>query len=232
MANTEINEPQEDQLENVENQLGRTEQYIENNKEKLFTILAVIVLLIVAVMAYFKYFKAPKEERAAAEMFMAEQNLEKDSFKLALNGDANYPGFLKIIDNYGSTKAGNNAHYYAAVCYLHIGEFDKAIEMLKGFSSSDPTIEPLSIGLMGDAYSEKGNNDEAVSYYKKAADKAAKNDFIAPYILQKLANTYEIQQKYQDALNIYEKIKTEYPLSREGALAEKYIQAMKIKLGK
>ncbi|MBQ3690850.1 MAG: tetratricopeptide repeat protein [Bacteroidales bacterium] len=234
MANTEINENEnQDQLENVELSLGRTEQYIEKNKEKIFMGIGIVVAVILGIMAYSKLIKTPRENKAASQMFMAEQYFERDSFNLALNGDNNgYPGFLGIIKEYSGTKAANNAKYYAGVCYMNLGDFDGAIRQLEDFSSSDPMLEPVSIGLLGDAYMEKGMADKAQGYYQKAIAKAQNNNFIAPVYLQKLGISYEAAQKYQDALNVYEKIKTDYPASNEARTADKFIEAMKLKLGK
>jgi len=232
MANTQNNENGNDQLASVESSLGRTEMFIEDNKDKFLIGLGIIVLVIFGIYAYNKFIKAPKENNAASQMFMAEQYLERDSFNLALNGDSNYPGFLEIIREFSGTKAANNAKYYAGVCYMNLQDFDNAIKQLEGFTSSDPMLEPVSIGLLGDAYLEKGLTDKAESNYKKAISKAEKNNFIAPIYLQKLGVLYEESQKFEDALKIYERIKSEYPSSNEGRNADKYIQAMKIKLGK
>lgn len=233
MANIEQNEDlQQDQLENVENSLGKTEMFIEENRDKFLMGIGIVVLIIFGVWGYLKFIKAPKETNAAEQMFQAEQYLQRDSVNLALNGDNNYPGFLTIIDKYSGTKAANNAKYYAGVCYMKLGQFDEAIKMLDGFSSSDPNLEPIAIGLAGDAYMENGDVAKAESNYKKAADKAKENDFVAPIYLQKLAVAYEKQQKFNEALAAYENIKDNYPSSSEARNAEKNIQAMKIKLGK
>jgi tetratricopeptide (TPR) repeat protein len=233
MANIEEQQNQEqDQLENVEVTLGRAEMFIEEHREKLFLILGIIVALILGVWAYLKFIKNPKEINAAAQMHQAELYLERDSVNWALNGDGNYPGFLQIIDNYSSTKAGNNAKYYAGACYMKLGQFDQAIKMLEGFSSSDPILEPMSIGLIGDAYMEKGDVDKAISQYGKAVAKAGDNKFVAPLFMQKLAVAYEKQQKLADALSVYEKIKSNFPASTEAREAQKMIQALGQKLGK
>ena len=100
MANTEENNEQQDQLEIVESKFGKTEQYIEENRNRIFTVIAVIAIIILGFMAYQKYIKKPKEEKAAAQMFQAENYFERDSFNLALNGDGNYPGFVKIMSEY------------------------------------------------------------------------------------------------------------------------------------
>ncbi|MCQ2252778.1 MAG: tetratricopeptide repeat protein [Bacteroidales bacterium] len=233
MANTQ-NEEQQGQLDQVEMdlQIGKAEQFVETNQNTIFIVLGAVILIIIGIWGYNKYVKAPKEVNAAAQMHMAELYFENDSINLALNGDGNYPGFLNIIDNYSSTDAANNAKFYAAACYMRLGQFDQAIKMLGDFSTSDPMLEPESIGLMGDAYMEKGETAKAVDLYKKAADKAKGNNLLAPIFLKKLGTAFEKDQKWEDALKIYETIKKDYPTSNEGALADKFIQAMKIKLGK
>ncbi len=232
MANTEQNEEQQDQLENVENSLGRAEMFVEENRNKLFTILTVVVVIILGVWAYFKFVKEPRERNAAAQMHQAELNLQRDSIKWALDGDGNYPGFLQIINDYSGTKAANNAKYYAGACYMKLGKYDEAIKMLDGFSSSDPILEPVSIGLTGDAYMEKGDVDKAASLYGKAVAKAGDNKFVAPLYMQKLAVAFEKQQKYADALGVYENIKANFPTSTEAREAQKMIQSLGQKLGK
>lgn len=232
MENTQNEEQQQDQLEVVENSLGKTEQFIEENQNKLLMGLAIVVLVILGVWAYFKFVKGPGETRAAAQMYQAELYLEADSINLALNGDANYPGFLQIIDKYSGTKAANNAKYYAGVCYMRLGQFDQAIKMLDGFSSSDPMLEPESKGLMGDAYMELGQTAKAMDMYNSAVKKAKGNDFMAPIYLKKLAVAYEKEQKFADAIKAFEIILADYPRSQEAMEAEKNIKALKIKLGK
>lgn len=227
MANKEQNQEQ-DQLENVESSLGRAEMFVEENRQTFLLVIGIAVAIMLGVWAYFKFVKGPKENNAAAQMHQAELYFEQDSIKFALNGDGNYPGFLGIIDNYSGTKAANNAKYYAGACYLRLGQYDEAIKMLEGFSTSDQMLEPMSAGLIGDAYMEKGETDKAASYYGKAVNKAGDNKFVAPYYMLKLAVAYEKQQKTQDALGVYEKIKANFPTSTEAREAMKMIQ----KLGK
>ncbi len=234
MANTQNEEQQGqvDQVEEMDLQIGRAEQFVETNQNIIFIVLGAIILIIVGIWGYSKFIKGPKEVNAASQMHMAELYMQVDSINLALNGDGNYPGFLNIIDNYSGSSAANNAKFFAAACYMRLGQYDQAIKMLNDFSTSDPILEPESIGLMGDAYMEKGEISKAQDYYKKAVSKAKDNSLLAPIYLKKLGTAYEKEQKWADALNVYESIKSDYPNSNEGAIVDKYIQAMKIKLGK
>ena len=231
MANTE-NTNSQDQLEIVESKFGQTEKYIEENRNTIFTVVAAIVLVILGFMAYQKYVKAPKENKAAAQMFQAENYFERDSFNLALNGDGNYPGFLKVMSDYSDTKAGNLAKYYAGVCYFRTKEYDKAIECLSGFSANDNTLAPIAQGFLGDCWMEKGDIAKAQKYYNDAVNASKENTFVAPIYLNKLAKSYEKQNKYQEALAAYNKIKTDYPSSNEGRTIDRNIETMNLKLGK
>ena len=233
MANKEQNQAQEqDQLENVENSLGRAEMFVEENRDKFLLVIGIAVAIMLGVWAYFKFIKGPKEENASAQMHQAELYLQQDSVRLALDGDGNYPGFLSIIDNYSGTPAANNAKYYAGACYMKLGQYDEAIKMLGSFSSSDPILEPMSIGLTGDAYMEKGELDKAVSNYSKAISKAGDNKFVAPLYMLKLAVAYEKQQKNAEAYDVYKKIYSNFPSSTEAREAQKMMALLDMKLGK
>ena len=127
----------EDQFVQVEEVLGKTEQYIVDNKKSLMTIVGSIVGIILLYNLYQNFYIAPLEKEAQAEMYMAELYFQKDSFNLALNGDGQYAGFIEISDEYSSTNVGSLANYYAGLCFLHSGDYDNAIEYLEKFSSDD-----------------------------------------------------------------------------------------------
>lgn len=221
----------EKNVENHESALSKTEQYIDKNKKSITYVVAGLIVIIALYFIYKKSYLAPLEDQAHQEMFMAENYFAKDSFKLALNGDGQYPGFIKIIEDYGSTNAGNLANYYAGVCYLHLNDFENAIKYLSDYSTDDPLLYTTAKGALGDAYLELGKLDDAILNYKKAAyDKP--NQFSSPFYLMKLGFVYEKQEKWDKALEIYEFLEKEYNRSNEGRKIEKYITRAKIKLNK
>jgi TolA-binding protein len=72
---------------------------------------------------------------------------------------------------------------------------------------------------------ELNNADKAISYYLKAADKR-KNDLTSPLFLMKAGMAYELQGKNEDALKVYQRIKTEFSRTNEGREIDKYIARM------
>ncbi|MBE2247771.1 MAG: tetratricopeptide repeat protein [Candidatus Competibacteraceae bacterium] len=196
-----------------------------NKYKKQLTIgLGAIVVLVGGYMYYAEMIKKPKERKAFEELFTAEFYFAKDSFNLALQGrEGEFYGFLQVIDEFGSTKAGNLAQYYAGICYLQTGKFEEAIEHLKKFSSSDVILSPLALGCIGDAYRELGQSEDAVKYYEKAAADN-NNSFTAPLYLKKAGMTYEEDLKNPEkALKIYRKIQDEYSNTTEGRDIGKFI---------
>jgi len=198
------------------------EDFFEKNKKTIAIGITSVLALVIAAVAFYNFYLPSQEKEAQAQIFKAQQYFEKDSFQLALNGDGNYDGFLQIIDDYGWTKACNLSHYYAGICYLRLGEYDNAIRHLKKFSGSEPVVGAVALGALGDAYSEKSDLDKAISYYKKAAGKG-NNSLITPYYLFKAGLALKVKGKNAEALELFRKIKSEYPNSNEGRDIEKYI---------
>jgi len=216
-------------FQSVENALSRTEQYIEENQKSLSIIILAIVVVVGGYLGYKKFYLEPTNKEAQSAMYVSEQYFEKDSFKLALNGDgANY-GFLDIIDEYSITHAANLARYYAGICYMRTGQYEDAIENLEKFDAEDIMIATVALGAIGDCYVELNEYEKAASFYLKAGQRK-KNAFTSPIYLKKAGMVFEDLKEYDKALKAYEIIKKDYPASDEGKLIEKYIAALKIKM--
>jgi tetratricopeptide (TPR) repeat protein len=219
----------EDNLQELESALTKTEQFIEDNQMKITYAVGAIVVLVAVFLAFNKFYLQPKEEEALSQMFMAENYFEKDSFNLAINGDGNYLGFLDIIDDYGITKSANRAKYYTGISYLRMGQYDDAIDYLKKFKTKDLLLAPVKAGAIGDAMLELGNNDGALKQYKKAYSETD-NELTTPIYKMKAARLLESMDKLQEALKLYEEIKKDYPESAEGTTVDRYIARVKVKM--
>ena len=206
----------------VEEVLGKTEQFIENNQKVLSLIVGVIVILILGFFAFKRFYVEPRETEAREQIFMAEKYFESDSLNLALFGDGNYPGFLDIIDDYSLTETANLAKYYAGISYLNMGDFESAIDYLDSYTGKDQIVAPMALGAIGDAYMELDDQSKAASYYMDAAEENV-NDFTSPLFYLKAGWAYELMGKYDKALKVYKKIQSEFPKSNEAREIEKYI---------
>lgn len=207
----------------VEVIVSKSEQFIENNSKKIIYGIVALAVVVAAVLGVKHGYLMPKEEKASVALFKGEQYFAKDSFNLALNGNgADYPGFISIINEYGSTDAGNLAKAYAGICYYNMGDYEKAIANLKAFSGSDDMISPAIMGKIGDCYVNMDKVKEGISYFEKAA-KAADNNVLSPAYLKKAGIAYESLKQYDDAIKAYQTIKDKYLNSIEASDIEKYI---------
>ena len=213
-------------MQNVEQTLSNTEQFLEENYKTLLIGLSIVVGII-GLFWLSKIFLGKRNDEAQSQIYQAERYLEMDSIRLALNGDGNYLGFLDITKEYKFTRTGNLARYGAGICYLHLGEYEDAIEFLNKYSKKDKLIGSLAIGATGDAYVEMGDIDKGILKYLEAADFAS-NSFNTPLFLMKAGELYELSGNYSEALKVYERIQSEYPESTEGTSIEKYIARVKL----
>ncbi len=200
----------------------KTENYIEQNRKSLALIVGGVVLLVGIYFCWKYLYLKPKSDEASAKMYKAEMYFSKDSFNLAINGRGDTAGFAEIVNDYGMTKAGNLSKYYLGVCYLRTAQYDKAIEMLKDFDADDMYLSSMSIGMLGDAYMEKGNVDDAIEAYLRAAKKNP-NKLTSPVFLKKAGYAYEDKGQKEEALKVYTQIKVDFPESQEAAQIDKYI---------
>lgn len=216
---------QEENLENIESALSRSEEFIEKYQNQILIALGAVLVLVLGVMGYNKYIIEPQEQTAQSEIFPSELHFEKDSFQLALNGDASSVGFLSIVDEYSSTPSGNLAKYYAGICYLQLGDYEEALSYLEQFNLKGDQLAPVALGAIGDCYLEMEETDKAVAAYKNAT--SYKNELTTPIHLQKLGFAYEILGEKEKAIETYESIKSSYPQSTEAREIDKFIQRAK-----
>lgn len=207
----------------LEEVYAKSEEFFEKNKKQLGIGIGAVVVAIAAVFYYFNVYLPPLEIEAQNSIYKAQGYFEVDSFQLAMNGDNQGSlGFYDIVDQYGSTAAGNLAKYYLGVSLLRTGQYEDAIAYFDAYDAKDQMTAAISLGATGDAYAELQNTEKALDYYVKAAN-ANNNEFTTPLYLLKAGTLAETLQKYNDALKYYKRIEKDYPLTQEGRSVKKYI---------
>ena len=216
----------EKQIEEKNTEMGsvitRSEEFIQKNQKTIIICVVAILVVVLAIFGLRKWYFQPREVRAAEEMYAAEQWFQQGDFDKALNGDDTFRGFLSVIDNYGSTKAGNLAKYYAGIANLRLGNYDEAIKWLGKYNGKDTFTKPIAIMAEGDAEMELGNTDKAVSLYIKAAN-ADDNYITAPTALFKAGLGYLVMGDNAKALDCFKSVKQKYPEATEWQEIDKYI---------
>ncbi|MEM5566100.1 tetratricopeptide repeat protein [Psychroserpens sp. AS72] len=199
---------------------NKAEDFVAKNQKGIFIIIGLAALIMLGYLGYKKFIAEPKAEEAMNEMYSAQKSFDeaiagtnKDSlFTLALNGVGGKLGLTDIVDQYGSTPAGNLANYYAGMAYLNLKDYTNAVKYLGDFSTDDAVLGPIAKGGMGDAFVQLNQLPEALEYYEKAIT-ASTNDYTTPMYLLKAANVAQSIGNSAKALEYYKRIKSEFETS-------------------
>ncbi len=193
-------------------------------QKQILIAVGALVVIVGGIWAYKTLYMEPKNHEAQVALFRGEQYFQNRQDSLALYGDGNgYIGFEAVINDYGSTKAGDIAKYYAGISNLRMGKYDQAITHLKGFSGSDEMLAYAAKGALGDCYANTGKLEDAAKCFVDAA-KGADNQLLTPVFYKKAANAYRELKNYDKVIELYTLIKNQYMNSMEAADADKYIE--------
>lgn len=207
--------------------VDRAKDFWGRNSKIILIASAAVIILCGGYLAYKYLVKAPKEEKAIEAMFKAEEYYRVDSLNMALNGDGINAGFLKVIKNYGGTRAGNLAKFYAGDIYLKQGNYSNAVKYLKDFSTDAKQVQARGYKLLGDAYAEQGKNSDALSNYKKAAHHFEKDEensseylFMAAYFADR------VMKNQKEAIDLFQELKKKYSKTQRGYDVDKYLSQL------
>ncbi len=227
MAHNNDKQEEKTAIENLNDTLTEAGKKLSDNQNIIWWTIGSIAVVAAAIIAYIFLYRTPHQNRAFEAYNQVEITaLGNDSIAAAQ--------YKKVADENGSTTAGKLAALSAGEAYYNQGEYKEAAECLEKFSSPEPVLNANAIVLTGDCYVNLKNYDKALSCFEKAISKANKNEQIVPRVLLKMANVYDVQKKYQNAMNCYEQIKKEYPTFRlaNGMTMDAYIAREKARLGK
>ena len=222
MAKKQEFKKEDEQLENVNEALNTTGQWIEEHANMLTWCVLVVAAVVLGIIALNTYVLKPKALEASNENAKAEAYFLAGDFEKALNGDdAECIGFAEIADKYSWYQQGELAALYAGICYYEQGQYEEAAKYLKKFSAKDVNINPAAHQLLGDAFVEMEDYAKAVKAYRAAAKSG--NDLIAPISLRKSGLVYLEMGDKKAAKRVFETIKNDYPASSEAQDIDKLI---------
>lgn len=198
-------------------------EYIQNNRQSIIIAIVAVVVLVAGGLVY-NYWSHQTEMKAQQLLAKAEALYENENFEGALYGDdiSFVMGFEEIRENYGSTKAGNLAAYYSAVCAFELGEVDKALENIQNFDNPSGILGVSPLNLYATILEQQESYEAAAKKYEEAA-KWVKNETTTPYNLLEAAEAYQAAGNATKAIELLEEIVEEYEVSTQFATAKKLI---------
>lgn len=223
------NNQEEEVLVDVTQSISKVEKFFEDNRQSISIAAVAIFAVVAGYIGYVKFYQEPRENEAQEMIYHAQHWYEVDSFSQAVNGMGDKLGFLDIAADYSGTNAGNMANYYAGISYLRMGEYENAIRLLDEFHTDEPIFSVIAKGSIGDAFMELNQKEEALEYYEDATT-INSNDFVVPFYLLKAGLTAELLGENEQALEFFQRIKKEFPDSRQGLDIDRYIGRIEAKI--
>lgn len=181
----------------------------ENNRQVLYGVLAGLVVLALLIVGWVLY-RQNQEAEAQNLLANAVTVYEAGNYREALDGTPERLGLLAIADEYGSTDAGNLAHFYAGDALYNLGEYEAAAEHFEDYDEEESLIGASALAGVADAYLNMGNPAEAAEYYRQAA-LLYEEEATAPHYLKLAGRAYEEAGDFEAARAMYEMIRDDYP---------------------
>jgi tetratricopeptide (TPR) repeat protein len=159
-----------------------------------------------------------------------EYMLQADSVSLvyALEGDDENEGFLGIASSFKFTKTANSANYFAAKCYLGLGDKEEALNYLLKFKHKEDIVWFEAQALISDLYDDQQDLPMAIKYCKKAAE--SKDPYFAPVSLFKLGQFYEREGNWKKAAEAYQTIQNKFYAEYQKMNIDKYLERARINI--
>jgi tetratricopeptide (TPR) repeat protein len=175
-----------------------------------------LILLGLILILYFVVIKPNQENKEIASTALANVMGFYDyrQYQIAMEGipERNVIGLKSIVSEYGSTEPGEIAKVYLGNCYFLLKDYDNALKYYQEFSGSNKLYKVSALAGVASVYEVKKNYKEAADYFEKAAEKAA-DEIQTPENLFFAARNYNLANDKKKAVELLEKIKTNYPKS-------------------
>jgi len=197
--------------------------YFEENKSRMLTYAVVLVVIVFAAIYYVNH---KKETNEKAEVLLSQvMNLyDQGSYLEAIEGrpSQNIIGLKKIVDDYGSTENGETAKIYLANSYDMLGKPDEALKYYGDYDGDISIYKATSLAGQAGIYAGKKEYEKAADLFKKAS-RISKTDVLNPDYLLNASINYINADKEEEAKELLESIKKDYPASQATAKADEYL---------
>jgi tetratricopeptide (TPR) repeat protein len=202
--------------------------FYEENK-KNFNIGITALIVIVAAGFFFVKNRNADNEKATTELAKVYSYYDNGQYQNAIDGvrERNIVGLKAIADEYGGTRAGSMAKLYLGNCYYALGKFSDALKEYEDFSPDGELLTVSRYAGISSCNEALGNYKDAAEGFEKAATKYA-NDLNAAENFNAAARNYASAGMKEQALELYKKIKKNYPTTTFAREADRHIAKLSV----
>lgn len=178
---------------------------VNNNlfkKSLIFAGAFVVILLVICGLQYCGSSSA-KDDMSKADLAMvtaADSTQQADAIKM----------YNKIAEG-SNADAAQRAKIISAGDAYEKGDYQAALNYIKGVDTKSPNVQALKNCLEGDCLINLDKTDDAIAAFEQAVKEANDNPELAPYALTKLANAYRYKGDYKQQLEVLLEIRSKFP---------------------
>jgi TolA-binding protein len=201
----------------------KAQTWYDENKKRISTVGGIVIVAALALWFYSNNMRA-NNERATTDLAKVFSFYDNGQYVIAINGipEKNIAGLQSIVDNYGSSHAGNLAKFYLANAYYNTQDYDKALTYFDDFGGNDGLLTNSALAGIGACYEAKGNFKKAAENYEKAALKNAEDPNAADNLVNAARNFGKTGEK-ERAVELLKRVKRDYPTSTAARDVDRYI---------
>lgn len=196
--------------------------YFDENRSKLILYGGVLVVLIIAAFFYMNN-KNERNAKAGIELGKVMSIYDQGSYLEAIEGRPSEQiiGLKTIVESYGSTENGETAKIYLANSYQMLGKYEEAFKYYEDYDGDIPIFKAASLAGQAGYYASEKEYEKAAGLFRDAAHISKVNVFNSEYLLKAGINFLNAD-KDEEAKELFEKIKKDYPGTSAFRDAEKY----------
>jgi predicted negative regulator of RcsB-dependent stress response len=199
-------------------------EFLSEHKRTIWQVAIIVVVAACAVFAW-RYYTSRQSAQAGAAYADAIQIYNtpvQGSTQAPMPGQETFPSDAakyqaaekalgKVATQYGGTRYGQMARYYAAVSLEHVGNYKDAVNWLQPMTRrGDAHFQALAKFELAHVYEKMGKPQQAVTLYQQLL----KNPSVfvpKPLVLLALGDHYQTLKNTTEAVKYYDQIKSEYP---------------------
>jgi TolA-binding protein len=201
----------------------KSRAWIEQNRRLMSYIVSAPIILI-AILWFVQNNRRQNNERATTDLAKVYRLYDQGQYQLSISGipQENIRGLQSIVDDYGSTQAGEMAKLYLADSYFNLRQYDKALKYFQSVDLGDKLLSSTALAGEAACYEAIGNHEEAATLFEQAASKYM-TAIQAPDDLFRAANNYSRVGKKDKAAEMLRRLKKEFPTSSYARDVDRYL---------
>jgi len=207
---------------------AKARSFYDEHKRTISMGITATAVVVIALVVYIKN-RQENSDAALSRLSAVVSYYDNGQYQLAVGGvpERNLPGLASIVEEFGGSPGGEIARFYLADAYYKLGEYDQALTQFEDFSAPNPTLEASRLSGIAACHEAQGRYAEAAGYYERAST-ADKKGALAAENLYNAARTYARAGDREKAIQLYQRLKKEFPTSSFGRDADRFIAELSV----